>query len=284
MTTQAHAALRRYVAEAATRSSLRAYVRRRGFFDDADDLVQTVLCDALAVQAVPAEAEDLPRWITGIARRKVADERRRRARWKHEELPDFGALTHPEHADLLKRIDAELAEPEQRRSLGCLLSEHAGNSLLEIAREQALRPETLRQRICRLRRHLRAIHLLPLLLVLGLGSLALPRYRAHAVRPSVEAVTELARYQGRWRVLAAAPNAYLAERLQVLVGVGSARVINSTGLIERELQVEALGQNRLRLRAADSVWEVTLSSVDRNHIKLNGPRGFVELERASDSR
>src|SRR6188768_1509900 len=169
MTNQAHAALRRYVAQPTTRSSLRDYVRRRGFFDDADDLVQTVLCDALAVQAVPAEAEDLPRWITGIARRKVVDERRRRARWQHEELPDFGVSTHPEHADLLKRIDADLAEPEQRRALGCLLSEHAGNSLLEIAREQALRPETLRQRICRLRRHLRAVHLLPLLLVLGLG-------------------------------------------------------------------------------------------------------------------
>jgi len=113
--------------------------------------------------------------------------------------------------------------------------------------------------------------------------MGLPRYRAHSARPSIETLTELAGYQGRWRVLRAAPNAYLAERLQVLVGVGSARVVNATGLIERELQVEALGQNRLRLRAADSVWEVTLSSVDPNHIKLSGPRGFVELERAANS-
>jgi hypothetical protein len=119
---------------------------------------------------------------------------------------------------------------------------------------------------------------------LGLGSLALPRYRAHSARPSLATVAELAGYQGRWRVLKVAPNAYLAERLQVLVSAGSARVVNATGLIERELQVEALGQNRLRLRAADSVWEVTLSSVDPNHIKLNGPRGFVELERASDTK
>jgi DNA-directed RNA polymerase specialized sigma24 family protein len=284
MTTQAHAALRRYVAQPTTRTSLRAYVRRRGFFDDADDLVQTVLCDALAVQAVPAEPEDLPRWITGIARRKVADERRRRARWKHEELPDFGASTHPEHADLLKRIDADLADPEQRRALSYLLREHAGNSLLEIAREQALRPETLRQRICRLRRHLRAVHFLPLLLVLGLGVATLPHYRPPAVRPSVETVTELAGYQGRWHVLAAAPNAYLAESLQILVGVGNARVINATGLVERDLQIEALDQNRLRLRAGNSVWDVTLNVADPNHIKLSGPRGFVELERATGAK
>jgi DNA-directed RNA polymerase specialized sigma24 family protein len=279
MTTEAHAALRQYVAKPTTRTSLRAYVRRRGFFDDADDLVQTVLCDALAVQAVPAEPADLPRWITGIASRKVADERRRRARWKQEELPDFGAATHPEHADLLKRIDADLSEPEQRSSLGYLLSEHAGHSLLEIAREQALRPDTLRQRICRLRRHLRAIHLLPLLLVLGLGGMALPRYLAHTVAPSVETAVELAGYQGRWRVLSAAPHASVAVQLQVVVSEGNARIINPTGLIERELQVETLGRNRLRLRAGSLLWEVTLSSVDSSHITLSGPRGFVELER-----
>ena len=138
MTTHAHSALRHYVAQPATRLSLRAYVRRRGFLDDADDLVQTVLCDALAVQAVPAEAADLPRFITGIASRKVADERRRRARWKHAELPELGVSMVPEATDLLARIDADLTEPEQRRSLDWLLREHAGDSLLEIAREDEI--------------------------------------------------------------------------------------------------------------------------------------------------
>jgi len=128
------------------------------------------------------------------------------------------------------------------------------------------------------------VHLLPLLLVLGLGIALFPRHLAHPVRPSLETVVELAGYQGRWQVLAAAPHTQLAKRLQVLVGVGNARVINATGLIERELEVEALGQNRLRLRAGNSIWEVTLSASDESHIKLSGPRGFVELERVPNAK
>ena len=57
----ARAELRRYVALPGTRSSLTAYARRFGLSDTAEDVVQTVLCDALAVQAVPVSATDIPR-------------------------------------------------------------------------------------------------------------------------------------------------------------------------------------------------------------------------------
>ena len=58
MTAEAREQLLDYIANPATRSSLHAYVRRRGLGDSADDLVQTVLCDALAVEAVPEVALD----------------------------------------------------------------------------------------------------------------------------------------------------------------------------------------------------------------------------------
>ena len=80
MTMEAREQLLDYIANPATRTSLHAYVRRRGLGDSADDLVQTVLCDALAVEAVPERNSELPRWLTGIARNKVVDERRRRSR------------------------------------------------------------------------------------------------------------------------------------------------------------------------------------------------------------
>jgi len=280
LTTHAQRALRHYVAQPATRSSLRAYLRRRGFFEDADDLVQTVLCDALAVQAVPAEAADLPRFVTGIASRKVADERRRRARWKHAELPELGVNMVPEAADLLARIDAELSDPEQRRSLDWLLREHAGDSLLEIAREHALRPETLRQRICRLRRHLRAVHVWPLALLLGLGLATAPFARLRTTpAPSVATVRALAAYQGTWRVIAWAPSHYPAQGLTVIIDDGAARVQSATGIVERDLQFQFQDGKRVTLRAGNSVWDAQLSSRDASHLRLATARGFVELER-----
>ena len=280
MTTHAHRALRQYVAHPATRSSLRAYVRRRGFLDDADDLVQTVLCDALAVQAVPAEVADLPRFVTGIARRKVADERRRRARWKHADLPELGVSMAPEATDLLSHIDTELTEPEQRRSLDWLLREHAGDSLLEIAREHALRPETLRQRICRLRRHLRAVYVWPLALLLGLGAAVASFGRGPTARvPSDENAHALATYEGTWRVVDWAPRQYPAQGLSVVIQQQTARVQNSTGSLERDLEVQFQSEQRVTLRAGNSVWDAQLSSADAEHLKLTTARGFVELER-----
>lgn len=272
--------MRHYVAQPEARSTLCAYVRRRGFLDDAEDLVQTVLCDALAVQAVPDEAADLPRFITGIARRRVADERRHRARWKGAELPELAVTMVPEANDLLARIDASLTEPEQRRSLEWLLREHAGDSLFEIAREQALHPATLRQRICRLRRHLRAAHAWPLALLLALGfSVALFESPRTASPPSAETARALAPFEGSWRVVAWAPSQYPAHGLSVVIHDGAARVQSPAGIVERDLQFQILSGNRVTLRAGDAVWDAQFQSTDDTHLLLTSARGFVELQR-----
>jgi DNA-directed RNA polymerase specialized sigma24 family protein len=279
LTSDAHAELRRYVAHPRTRSSLTAYARRWGLSDTAEDVVQTVLCDALAVQAVPVPAADIPRWVSGIAKKKIADERRRRARWHWVELEERAVATSPESADLLERIERELVDPEQRRALGWLLREHAGDSLLEIAREQAIEAPTLRQRIHRLRRKLRARYLAPLLLLVGLGSAFAWREHAHERSAAHSFASPLSRFNGRWRVVRAEPSRYSSLGLRVVVEDGSAIVQGPTGLLERTLAIEALSETTVIVRSADRSWHSVLSAPDADHLKLTSDRGFVELER-----
>jgi DNA-directed RNA polymerase specialized sigma24 family protein len=280
LTADARDELRRYVAHPRTRSSLTAYVRRWGLADAADDVVQTVLCDALAAPAIPVPAPDIPRWVGGIAKKKVADERRRRARWQWVELPESAVTSRPEVADLLKRIDREVVEPEQRRSLGLLLREHAGESLLEIARELALEPPALRQRICRLRQKLRARYLGPLILLLGLGGAsALAHQRGGRPATSLVAPAALAAHQGSWRVIRAAPSRYSSLGLHVMVEGDVARVRGPTVVPERILSIRTDGANRFTLSSGASVWNVVLEARDADHLLITGERGFVELER-----
>ncbi len=280
MSYAAREALLQYVARPATRSQLNAYVRRRGLPDDADDVVQTVLCDALAVQAVPVQADDVPRWLTGIARRKVADEHRRRARCHPAELPDAGALTYPEVPDLLRRIQSELVEPEQRRTLGWLLREHAGDSLQDIARELGIDPRAVRQRVCRLRRYLRARYVWPLIAALTFGGGLAALQRQNAFRPAVsEAAASLSHYDGTWRVVSAGPDRYGALEVRVLVRAGTARVEGATGALLGEVVLSPEATQRLTLRAGDRIWYAVISSNGGDHIRLTSDRGFVELER-----
>jgi DNA-directed RNA polymerase specialized sigma24 family protein len=279
----ARAELRRYVSHPRTRSSLTAYARRWGLADGAEDVVQTVLCDALAVQAVPVPVPDIPRWVSGIARKKIADERRRRARWQWVEWvepKDAPATASPEAADLLQRIEREVVDPEQRRALGWLLREHAGDSLLEIAREQAMQAPALRQRIHRLRQRLRARYLAPLLvLLLGIGATA--AWSAHSRQHAAAAVAPaaLARYDGQWRVARSEPSRYAALGLRVVIAGGTVRVQGPTGLVERELSVAELAGDRVTLRSGDRTWHAVLAAPDADHLKLSGDSGAVELVR-----
>src|SRR5215467_12922982 len=74
------AVTRALLAGNATRRRLSAIVRRRVPSQDADDVVQSVLCDALAAEQVPVDPDELARWLAGVARHKVADHHRRAAR------------------------------------------------------------------------------------------------------------------------------------------------------------------------------------------------------------
>src|SRR5262245_11901768 len=79
---------KRFLAEPAVRQMLAEFVRRRVPASDVDDVVQTVLVEALAAPARPRGEDELRRWLIGIARHKVVDHHRRASREAASEIPD----------------------------------------------------------------------------------------------------------------------------------------------------------------------------------------------------
>jgi DNA-directed RNA polymerase specialized sigma24 family protein len=275
------AALEDYVAAPSTLSRLRAFVRRRGLSGDVDDVVQTVLCDALAAPAPPVDPGDVARWVTGIAKRKVVDEHRRRARWVTGDVREPAISAEPDAAELLRRIDAELTAPAERHALSCVLREHAGESLLEIARAESLAPEALRQRICRLRRHLKARYAaaLVLFLAVGAGTAAGVLSRGTGLPAATTHARSLAGFAGTWRVVAASPEKYGRLGLVVVIAPDGIRVRGPAGFVEREVSVEPAAGDALILRSGGSTWHATLDAASGDRLTLTTDRGFVTLER-----
>jgi DNA-directed RNA polymerase specialized sigma24 family protein len=273
-------ALREYIAAPSTRSALSSYARRRGLHDSAEDVVQTVLCDALAVAAVPVESDELPRWLNGIARHKVADEHRRRARWSPAEPSEGSCVPSEEAEDLLRRIDGEVVEPEERQALEWLVREHQGEALCEMARAEALAPDTLRQRVARFRRKLRARYLAPLAMLVALGGGgALWASSASRTQATLTSASALAAFAGDWRVIDVAPASYRSLTLRVRIGAQGVRVLAAEGVVGRDLNVEALGEARVRISSGSRAWTCRVERIDDAHFKLVSERGFVLLER-----
>ena len=197
-------------------------------------------------------------------------------------MPELESQSHPEVNDLLRRIEAHVTEPERRAALECLLREHAGDSLDDIAKDLAVAPATLRKRLSRLRRHLRAAYALPLAFVLA-AMAGLAWKRSHAmlapVSASAAASDSLSAFAGEWRVTGASAHAGVASELTVLVGAHSAWVRDPTGLVVRELQLRLSGPERLTVSSDGAVWETKLGVTERDRVTLTSARGYVVLER-----
>src|SRR5262245_40712718 len=82
-----------------TRRSLEAYVRRRVGAPEVSDVVQTVLCEALASGSTPGDPIELKRWLAVIARHKIADLYRACARETLVDEP-VGATEHDRLAEV----------------------------------------------------------------------------------------------------------------------------------------------------------------------------------------
>lgn len=135
---------------------LSAIVSRRVPRGEADDVVQSVLCDALASNGVPSDDGEISKWIFGIARNKVADFHRRakRAHEAHEEMR-VGERSG-ELRVMLRAVVAEANETERNReALEWIVREHDGEELASIAEELDIPAPVVRQRVSRLRRALR---------------------------------------------------------------------------------------------------------------------------------
>ncbi len=151
---------RKDLADPDLRRELHRFVLRRAPDGDAEDLVQTILADALAAESLPEDDEERRRWLFGVAKHKIADAHRKRGR-------DPGPISSPEgevtaesapHGaeDLLRWAERELPANEGAPgTLGWMLREGDGERLEDIAREANVPAPTVRQRVARLRRYFR---------------------------------------------------------------------------------------------------------------------------------
>lgn len=159
------------------RRGLAALLRRRVPRDEVADLMQTVLCDALASNAAPTDLDELSRWVSGIARHKIADYRRKSARLVvNEHAEDLASPEPPapfEAREILGEVLTSEATLRDQKTLDWIVREHDGEALSEIASEEGLPPPAVRKRVSRLRQLLRArFAVMAFGLVLVCGALA----------------------------------------------------------------------------------------------------------------
>lgn len=138
-------------------SDLRRMVRRRVPDRDVEDIVQEVLCDALARPLPASSPRDVARWVMAIAKNKVADYHRRAGRELPSDELEIGASSSVvEDRDLLGAVLREAAaDPRGSETLDWLVREHEGETLGSIAAEVRLEAAAVRQRVSRFRKRLR---------------------------------------------------------------------------------------------------------------------------------
>ena len=175
---------RELIASPDVRRRLVAMVSRRVPADATEDVVQSVLCDALVARDVPS-IETVPRWLFAIARHKIADFHRRARRHREtEEAVEPTACDPIEERDLIEH--AQSIAPDAR-AFEWIVRTEEGATLAEIADEEDLPAPVVRQRVSRLRRALRTALLaaatLAIALLVAASHERAPRIGADPVAP-----------------------------------------------------------------------------------------------------
>jgi DNA-directed RNA polymerase specialized sigma24 family protein len=268
--------LRSALADASIRRGIHSVVGRSIPPQEVGDVVHEVLCDALAA-ADPPPAEDVPRWLYGIARHKVADHHRRASRRSVEttDPASVGDRRAPlEARSLLRGIVAETSrDPRGAQTMAWIAREAAGERLDEIAREASLPAATVRQRVSRLRRWLRKRWQTEAMLVLaaGLSMLALavrlrpvPSLFPIVADPAADSAPSAgAALQGRWRLVDVEPDGSLDTARRALLDANARTTsVEVTGSVlrissayhggERRLEVGSVAGGRFALRITEA--------------------------------
>ena len=167
-------ALKTLLGDPALRRALSDFVRRRVPSSDVDDVVQTVLMDALAAPSAPTDPRELTRWMLGVARHKVADLHRRAHREPPAELGDLEAAPAPIEALEMARWAEEQAgsSRDAKQTLAWMAREGEGEKLEAIATDEQVPAARVRQRVSRMRRWMKERWLAELAAVAALGVVA----------------------------------------------------------------------------------------------------------------
>ncbi len=257
---------------------LTALVRRRVPASDVDDVTQTVLCDALAAPALPTEPSELRRFLYVVARNKIADFHRRAHRMPTAEAVDLPAAPPAVEARSLLRRVIDAVSPRDRETLQWLVREHDGEQLAEIASEVGLPAPTVRKRVSRLRRALRAqwAYALLAIVVVGAAGASIRHIASGADVGSITAdpaadpnVRVLSLAQGRWHVAAGSSLSHATaggldpsgvelriegRRIDIRATVAiAARTVESTRLLDERTFLIALRDDRGRVQHATVV-------------------------------
>jgi DNA-directed RNA polymerase specialized sigma24 family protein len=283
------AAVRAALADAEVRRRIEGIVKRRVQPGDVEDVVQQVVCDALGSDLVPDDPADVPRWLFGITRHKVADHHRAARRREREPLDPAEVPGRPaplEARSLLRGVMADATRaPRGAETMEWLARESQGERLDELAREVSLPPATVRQRVSRMRRWLQKRWLREALLVAAASALVMLVYgqtrRQPVITPIVAdpldstAAAASAALQGRWRVRSVEPDAGLeparralvdAEALTTVVDVdgGVLHLVSATRRGERRLEVGAVENGEFEVRIVDGdVVQRAVATLDR---------------------
>lgn len=179
----------------ALRAALLKSLRQRVPAADVEDIVQATLIEALASKHRPGDAESARRWLWGIARHKVADLHRRGRREVTDEGTDEGAA--PDEAphdasDLMRWAEEQLPDGEDvPQTFEWLLREGDGDKLEHIADEADIPAPRVRQRVSRLRKHLRsrwALEVAAVAALVGVALLLWWRFGRHPQTPDEDRI------------------------------------------------------------------------------------------------
>ncbi len=180
MPTSSQPRAHRFLGAPETRRFLQDYVRKRVGESDVDDVVQTVLVEALGSRSMPDEETEVRKWLTGVARHKIADLHRRRGREQPAELPDIETAPPPiEERELTRWAEKQAdSSADAQKTLQWMAREGEGDKLEHIADEEQVPAARVRQRVSRMRRFMKERWLAELAAVAAVALVALLVWRA----------------------------------------------------------------------------------------------------------